>query len=419
MTTPPATRITVCTGGLGSEWHLPSSTVDRRPYIGGGERSLYELAFALAAEGHLVELRGNISEPVLGELASVLGPGPVVSLADRRPQPDEIVVHVEGARQPIQFGALALSPARTVIALFAPPGLFGWSFTNAAAAPDPTAVSPADVGRPEHYQAMAALGFTLWSNSAHTAGAAAAAGVDCAFIGSGNPVPPPDDTVRDHDIVVVGGNRWADAAGAVADAIGATCLITVPGSNADLLRQLGRGRVLVHPMRVEGTSRLGHEARRMGTILAALTTNPYLAGASRDEGAILAPDADRLAAAVRTALDDPAELQRLSDGGRQFAERWNDWPAYRSRVAAAVATVAAPPAHKGAMAAIGAEIEEKMLGLTTQRDLAIAAGDAANAELDAIRGTRTWMLRDRVLLPAHTALGRLRMRGDRSTRRTR
>ena len=55
-----AERLVVC-APLGERRHLelPGSTVGAgRPYISGGERSLYELAFAGAALGLDVELRG-------------------------------------------------------------------------------------------------------------------------------------------------------------------------------------------------------------------------------------------------------------------------------------------------------------------------------------------------------------------------
>jgi hypothetical protein len=346
----------VCVGGVETYWQLPACEPDDRAWIGGGERSMYELAFALAGLGHDVELRGRVSRPVYAELAQVTDRHPAVGAPSRRPLPGEIVLLLEGFVDPLVFASVALSEARPVIVLLAVPGLMGWSFEPGWSLPDPLAVDLASVNRPGSYQAMAAIGFELWTHSPGIAAAAEAAGVECRWIGSGSPGPSPQPVDKIHDVAVVGGNRWEPLARRVLEGLPVEWFATRPGSNAEMLRQLGSARVVVHPMRIEGTSRLSIEARLMGTV-AVVLWHPAGAGFTRDQGVVAVNSIEALRQAVLDLLAQPEELQGLSRAGRSFAHEWRSWPAYRARVAAALASPPPPRPDSGARAAVGDAVD--------------------------------------------------------------
>ena len=198
----------MCVGGVEWTWRLPASEPDDRPWIGGGERSMYELAFALAALGHDVELRGSVSLAAYTKLAQVTDRHPAITAPSRRPLPDEIVLLPEGFADPMAFATVALSAARPVLVLLAVPGFFGWSFEQGWSLPDPLSVDLASVNRPASYQAMAATGLELWTNSTGIKAAAMAAGVECQWVGNGSPGPSPKPVDKIRDVAIIGGNRW-------------------------------------------------------------------------------------------------------------------------------------------------------------------------------------------------------------------
>jgi len=92
-------RIVICSGpGTGGFLELPPSLVgEDRPFVSGGERSLYELAVGAACLGLDVELRGSINYPVLRRLTDAAGATPRLRLEPRRPDPSDIVVIPEAA----------------------------------------------------------------------------------------------------------------------------------------------------------------------------------------------------------------------------------------------------------------------------------------------------------------------------------
>ena len=316
---------------------------------------MYELAFALAELGHDVELRGCIARAVFAELAASTRRHPRIDAPPRRPEPHEVVLMLEGFVDPLAFGAVALSAARPVLLLLAPAGLMGWSFEPGWSLPDPLTVDLDAVDRPASYRAMAALGFELWTHSDGITASARAAGVACRTVGQGTPGPPPAPVQAHHDVVLVGGNRWEPLARQVVDGLDADVVVTRPGSNAELVAQLGAARLLVHPMRTEGTSRLGIESRLVGTVPVVLD-HPFGAGFREADGAVVVADLEAMRAAVAALLADPQRVDALAADGRRFAERWRDWPRYLERVDAAIrAPVVADGA--GARAELGAAIE--------------------------------------------------------------
>jgi len=268
---------------------------------------------------------------------------------------------LEGFVDPLVFASVAFSEARPVIVLLSVPGLMGWSFESGWALPDPLTVDLESVNRPGSYQAMAAIGFELWTNSRGIAAAADQAGVGCRWIGNGSPGPSPPPVAKIRDVAVVGGNRWGALAHRVLDGLPVEWLVTRPGSNAELLRQLGSARVLVHPMRVEGTSRLSIEARLMGTVPVVLP-NPFGAGFTREQGVVAVDSIEALRQAVLDLLAHPEELEGLSRAARSFANEWRNWPSYRGRVATALASPPPPRPDAGARAAIGTAVDAVVAG---------------------------------------------------------
>jgi hypothetical protein len=342
----------VCVGGVDGRWQLPASQPDDRPSIGGGERTMYELAFALAALGHDVELRGCVSRRAFDELAAVTAPHPRTDGVPRRPLPGEVVLLLEGFVDPLVFASIALSEARPILLVLAPAGLMGWSFDRGWSLPDPLTVDLATIDRPSSYQAMAAIGFELWTNSPGTAASIESAGVRCRWVGNGTPGPLPALVEKPNDIVIVGGHRWEPLAReAVAD-LDARVLVTEPSSHEALIAQLATARLFVHPMRTEGTSRLGVEARAVGTVPVVLP-HPFGAGFDEASGAVVTSD---VRASVRALLADPLRVEQLSAAGRTFAEAWLSWPAYLARLDEGLSTPPSDPAA-GARAEIGAAID--------------------------------------------------------------
>lgn len=272
-------RYVICTlGGDRDPWQLPASTFPDRVWIHGGERFLYELAAAIASLGKEVELRGDLLRPELDMICSAAGASPRTELPERRPHPEDVVIVPEGWPDPLAYARIALSPARTVLLMLAAPGLFGWPFVSGWTLPDPLTVPISDLARPEHFRSMRALGFTLWTHSRGILDAAEAAGVPCAFIGEGQPMPFQDVPPKTTDVVFIAENRWAPLALEVAGQLRAQAEPILGQTHEDLLRRLAAARILLLPSRVEGTSRLQWEARALGTVPVALATNPFAEG---------------------------------------------------------------------------------------------------------------------------------------------
>src|SRR6476469_8487655 len=170
------------------DWVLPPALPIDWGWLGGGRRTMHELAVALACAGHDVEMRGEVDAEVLRELSEAAGAAPRLPDRPRPPEAGDVVFVYEGVEAPLLYARLALSPARVVLMVLAPPGLVGWPFTSGWSPPDPLTVSPGAVARPEHFEAAAALGFELWPNSRALQRAST---VRCHFVGRGIPTPFP------------------------------------------------------------------------------------------------------------------------------------------------------------------------------------------------------------------------------------
>jgi glycosyltransferase involved in cell wall biosynthesis len=345
-------------------WEVEGIRPHEARWVGGGVRSLHELAVAIAASGRKVELRGAVHPATLDELANAAGARPDLPASPCRLAEDDVVIVPEGIDDPAIHARLALSPARTVLMLLAAPGFIGWPFVPGWSRPDPLTVAIDAVARPEHFLGAAALGHELWTNSPGLRHAALAAGAECRFVGSGWPggVPEPD-VERDIDVVTMRDNRWAPLARPVARRLrelGIDCLEVPSGDHARTLEALARARVFLHPSRVEGASRLGCEARALGTVPVALDTNPYAVGLDEAGGAVALPSTAEMPDAVRDLLADPARLARLSEAARTTAREQVAWAPYVDRVAEALDTPLTN-AGRGARSELGAALrrEEK------------------------------------------------------------
>jgi hypothetical protein len=338
----------VCAGGYDPGWHeLPPSVPNHeRPFISGGERSLYELAVGAAVLGMDVELRGGINEPILRELGTAAGALPRTGLPPRRPGLGDIVVLSEGA-DPEWIAPVALSGAKPVFYLLAPPGLFGWSFLAGwPGSQDPTAVPLDSVGKPETFQAIDALGFAMWTNAHGIAEAGHRAGVPVSWLGTGTPVPFPNPPAKEYDLALVEYNRWHPAAQAIAERIEGASVLRVPPVpwSYSLSASLASARLLVWPSRLEGMSRIAREARAVGTVPIFLDTNPFVTKEDYGAGVVLCSDDTEMLASIEQLLDDAAALEKLADEGRASAREQAAWGPFLQRLEHAVLTLPDDPA---------------------------------------------------------------------------
>src|SRR4051794_6107692 len=341
-------------------WELPAAQTIDWGWLGGGRQTMHELAVAIASTGAAVEMRGEVNQTVLGELVDAVGASPALPAAPRAPGSSDTVIVFEGVDDPLVSARLALSPARVVLLLLAPPGLCGWPFTDPGwELPDPLTVEIASVGRPEHFRAAAALGFELWTNSPVLRDAAVDAGVECHAIGRGRPRLPDPPAEKDVAVIALGNNRWAPLAVPVAETLTsrevATEVVEALG-NSELLERLARAQILLHPMRVEGNSRVAAEARAVGTVPVVLASNPYALDLDETRGAVRVAAVDEMADAVTSLLASPERLERLATAGIESARAELAWEPFVARVSAALAEPIGDPAH-GARAAMGAALQ--------------------------------------------------------------
>jgi hypothetical protein len=370
-------------------WRLPPFRADSRgrPWIHGGERTLLEVA-AAAAMTHRVELRGRFDEHEVARTERDAGVQLERPASPRAPGPGDAVIMPEGVSDPLVFAQVALSPARAVLLLLAAPGLFGWPFDRAAAPLDPTAVDPRSVGRPEQLEAARRLGFELWTNLAGIAAQASARGLPHHYIGVGRPAPYPEPPGKRVDVVTLVDNRWAELARAAVDQLDPHVThVEVPTLPRDeLLVQLGTGRVFIHPARIEGRSRLGEEARAMGTVPVVLASNHMAEGNNGSTGGLAVDAVEQIAPAVHALLGDPDRLERLSRAGYAHAREAAAWEPFVARVEHALGTPDEDVlAGARGRAGIGSALADSEAAARHALDQVRAELDRAGAELDRTR----------------------------------
>jgi hypothetical protein len=390
-------RVVVC--ALGGEdadpRKLPASSLVARD-IRGGERTLYEIAVAAAATGREVELRGLIDESALQRITRAAGSAPRVGLPPRLPKPDDLVVVPEGHVMPLPYARLALSPARPVVAVLAPPGLFGWPFSpDPWDRPDHLTVDPSTLARPEHFRRIAEAGFEMWTQSPGIAEAAARAGVRCSWIGCGSPLPFPDHQPKRFDVVTVTDNRWADLARTAVAGLDRSHLPIPRVAHDEMLRLLGLGRVLAWPSRVEGHARIQVEARAMGTVPVALSSNPFADGLDEKSGAALVDTVEEIAPRIEELLQEGDRLAELSARARESARSQMDWDTFVARIDEVLRLIpGGRPASVGATMAgtfgqaLALRVEEAEGRAGAAEDRASAAEDRAAVADDRLADAR-------------------------------
>ena len=271
-------------------------------------------------------------------MANAVGVAPEVELPARRPLEDDLVVVPEGWQNPLEYARLLLSPARLVVFVLAAPGLFGWPFARPGwTRPDPLTVPLDTLARPEYFQAVESLGIDLVTHSPGIADAAAAAGVECAFVGIGRPDLPMDAArgSREADVAAIVANRWRPLVDEVLPGLdGFEVDLIAEAPNDEILHRLANARTLLWPSRIEGHATIPWEARLMGCVPVALSSNRFAIGLDDAAGAVVVDQVAQLAPAIRSLLEQPDRLRELSAKGPPQARREADWDAYLARVRA-------------------------------------------------------------------------------------
>jgi glycosyltransferase involved in cell wall biosynthesis len=334
-------RVVISTVDPPPIWELPAAVVARGDaWLSGGQQTLHELAVAAAVAGYDVELRGEYSPALLQRLEAATGVRPATPNDQRRPLAHEIVVIGEGGWDPLRFARYVLSPARVVLGVFAPTGLFGWPFTGRPRHLDPSKVGESDVARPAHFRAIAALGVDVFTHMGRVHDLAAGEGVRTHFIGNGTPLAVPEPAEqKDIDVAYLEGSRWLDLAEQAVAMLGRPAHRIAVGSHAEVLEQIARAKVLVWPARVEGHGRVLWEARATGTVVVALSSNVYATGLEEAAGAIALDSLEQMPAVVERLLTDDSWREQLSRAGRRTALEQVSWRRYVARVDAAIARV--------------------------------------------------------------------------------
>ncbi|HUK93781.1 MAG TPA: glycosyltransferase [Gaiellaceae bacterium] len=375
------------TGDESVGWRLPPALPITGTWVSGGVRTLHELAVAARVTGREVELRGHVFPPALAELAAEAGFAPTLPTEPRRPRTGEIVIVPEGIQDPLALARVVLSGAHVVLVILAPPGLFGWPLVDDHELVSPLEVDPATLARLEHFRALAGLGIVVWTNIHRIQELAASAGLECRFIGNGNPLPPGPPAEKTVDVAWLRSNRWAPLAEEVARRTEATVDGIEEVEHPELLRRLGTARVLLWPSRIEGHARIALEARAAGTVPVALASNVFAAGLAEEHGAVAVETLEEMPAAIHALLADSERLAELAERGRHFAREQVDWPRFVQRVDEALdALDAAEDPSTEARGAMGARVEELQEAASSHAELLTSQLEAARTDRDQIAG---------------------------------
>lgn len=389
-------RYVVWTPGA-PRWPFPEA--QPAPCRSGGHRTLHELAAAIAATGRRVEMRGEVDLAEIELIAEAAGAKPDLPEQPRKPESGDVVLMPEGVG-PLPFAQITLSRARRILLLLAPPGLMGWPFVDGWSLEPPTKIDVESVARPEHFRAMSALGFELWAASPVLHERIQAAGVDGSFIGTGRPVPFPEPLPKRYDVVTIGNNRWAELAREAASTLGpGVSHREIPaGTNEEMLRAFGEARIVLHPLRIEGNSRIGREARAMGAVPVVLDSNPFNVGLDEAGGAVAVSSLEEMAGAAMALLRNPERLEQLRQRGMASARSQVDWARYVSRVDEVLSRTPGEVPGRAAMGVFGdalsereEAVQEEVRTLQAQIETLRRAYQALEADRDAVAAHRDAM----------------------------
>jgi hypothetical protein len=386
----PQRRLVVNLVGDAAHGQLTESRFVERPFLPGGEHNMYELAFAAAAAGFVVELRGWIEPRAFHRLRETLGAAPSVELPARMPTGEDLIVVPEGWQDPLEYARLLLSPAQIAIFILAAPGLFGWPFGAPGwQRPDPLSVDVNAVAKPAHFQAMHALGFRLLTHSPGIVSAAEAAGVPCVFVGTGRPAPiepPAADAGRPSDVAALLANRWEPLVRAAVPDLDGLCVDLIEEApNDEVIARLSKARILLWPSRIEGHATIPWEARSVGCVPVALSSNRFAVGLSEAAGAVVVDTVEDLAPAARRLLADPPRWSELSARAIEHAREEADWAVYVERVMEFLGGDPAPLAGRFAAGTMGVSLHDWEL---EQAHRAQAALEEMSAEAERLRRDR-------------------------------
>jgi len=322
---------------------------------------------AIAATGRDVELRGDIDMALLKELSTPVGASPIINLPARPATSDDLVIIPDGDCHILRFAIAALSPAQCIIFMLGPPGIVGWSFDPEWCAVDPLTVPPSEVGTERQFKAMAACGFMLWTNSAGLAAAAHVSGTACVDIGVGWPSTPHPTQKREFDVVALEHNRWAPLAHQILDDLPVTTHWIPNVPHKQLQEELGRGKILAWPSRIEGWARIQCEARIMSTVPVALNTNRFAVGLTPACGAVTADSVEKIGLIIEQLLADPNRLNTLSERAQRSAQEQVDWASYVMRVDSALRAITIRDEGTAARSTMGASVQHWAAAIDIRR----------------------------------------------------
>lgn len=343
---------------------------------------MHELAFAATQAGARVELRGWIDKVFFEQLADATGVVPELYDEARAPTVQDVVVLPEGHADPFAYATALISGARFVLMTMAPIGLMGWPFASHWERASPLTIPFDVVNRPEHFEAIAAMGITIWTNSVVMDRLASAQGVRATYVGNGTPIAfPQPAAARDVDVVWLQDNRWAPFARELAQELSCSVEAIVSTDNADMLRHFGRARVLLYPARIEGESRVTREARAMGCVPVATRGNPLATRLEDSNGVVPVDRREEMPNAITELLADPQRLATLSERAMATVLTEIAWEPFVQRVASGIEDLPQPGPAAGAWNAVGAGIRERL----EQLEPATARNAELEAELERVR----------------------------------
>jgi hypothetical protein len=228
----------------------------------------------------------------------------------------------------------------------------------------------------------------VWTNLRVIADQAGADDIPHHYIGVGRPRPYPEPVAKDVDVVALADNRWTalahEAIAGLRPGVTTSLLPSLP--HEELLQGLGLGRILVHPARIEGRSRLCEEARAMGTVPVMLTSNRIAEGADAASGGVSVSDIADVVPAVHALLDDPTRLQTLAEVGSTAARGVGEWAPFVARVARALAEPDAEVARfADGRVAVGARLMSREQAAIERGRGTATLESATTAQADALR----------------------------------
>ena len=399
---------------------LAESRFVPRAFLPGGEHNMYELAFAAAQGGYDVELRGWLDRATFEEMRDAVGAAPAVELPAREPTADDFVVVPEGWVSPLDYARLLLSPARVAVFVLAAPGLFGWPFVG----PDWTRPDPLTVALDSSRRRSISR---RWPSSAYPCSRIRR---DCSRQ-RGPPVSParswarggrrrrcrrrPPTVTAPSTSIALEANRWAPLAREVAGELTDLQVDLVEEvSNAEVLERMRRARVLLWPSRIEGHATIPWEARLMGCVPVALSSNRFAVGLDEESGSVIVDSVDEMAGAARALLSDGERWRSLSARASTVSREEVEWDRYVARVRGWAEALPADSPGRHASAGMGAALEATMVEEAAARQTRL---EELAAELGRVRDDRDRLFREEEGFQAISAeLERVREDRDRINR---